>query len=242
MAKNTPRKDDREKITRRKLSDQVLDKLRDMITSGDLAAGDTMPSERVLMDRFGVGRPAVREALQSLHNSGLITISHGERSRVNAVDASTVLNQSSDIARLVLSSAPANLAHLKQARQMFELGLVRVAAQNATAEDVAELRELVERQRECLGDSTTFIEADVAFHKRIAQTAQNPIITSVSEAMLGWLFDYHKSLLHWSGKEEITLAEHMQIVDLIAAHDEEGAVAAMARHLDRASDAFEPKS
>ncbi len=150
VAQNTPRTDGREKITRRKLSDQVLDKLHGMIATGALAAGDVMPSERALMDRFGVGRPAVREALQSLHNSGLITINHGERSRVNAVDASTVLTQSDDIARLVLSSAPANLDHLKQARRMFELGLVRVAAQTATADVVADLRGLVVRQRDCL--------------------------------------------------------------------------------------------
>ncbi|MEN8838618.1 MAG: transcriptional regulator NanR [Celeribacter marinus] len=241
MAQNTPKQDEREKITRRKLSDQVLDKLREMITSGALSAGDVMPSERALMGRFGVGRPAVREALQSLHNSGLITINHGERSRVNAVDASTVLAQSSEIARLVLSSAPANLKHLKQARQMFELGMVRIAARTATAADVADLRILVERQRMHLGDATSFIEADIAFHTRIAQAPQNPIIASVSHAMLGWLFDYHLTLLHWSGNEDITLAEHTKIVDLIECHDEEGAVAAMSNHLDRSSDAFEAK-
>ena len=58
-----------EKISRRKLSDQVLDRLRDMIRRGELKAGDVMPSERALMERFGVGRPAVREALQSLHDT-----------------------------------------------------------------------------------------------------------------------------------------------------------------------------
>ncbi|MFZ7092946.1 transcriptional regulator NanR [Primorskyibacter sp. 2E233] len=237
-----PRKPDTDKIVRRKLSDQVLDKLRDLITSGEVSAGDAMPSERALMERFGVGRPAVREALQSLHNSGLITISHGERSRVNAIDAGTVLGQSDEIARLVLSSAPANLQHLKDARQMFELGMVRLATQRASEADIADLRTLIEQQRSFLGDATGFVEADMRFHTKLAQMSGNPIMAAVSSAMLGWLFEYHSSLLHWSGKEDVTLAEHTRIVDLIAAKNPDGAVAEMARHLARSQDAFEAKT
>ena len=230
-----------DKIVRRKLSDQVLDRLREMITSGALKPGDTMPSERALMERFGVGRPAVREALQALHNAGLITISHGERSRVNAFDAGTVLSQSHEIARIVLSAAPGNLDHLKEARRMFELGMVRVAAERATPEDVAELRELVEAQRAHLGEAEAFTTADTRFHARIAEISGNPIMAAVSRAMLAWLFEYHGSLLHWSGKEDVTLSEHARIVDLIEAGDADGAVAAMAAHLDRSNAVFGPR-
>ncbi|CUH74932.1 transcriptional regulator NanR [Tropicibacter naphthalenivorans] len=230
-----------EKITRRKLSDQVLDRLREMLASGELQPGDAMPSERVLMERFGVGRPAVREALQALHNNGLITINHGERSRVNAIDAATVLTQSDELARLVLTAAPANLGHLKDARRMFELGMVRQAAERATPDDVDALRAILAEQREMLGDADAFVEADMRFHTRIAQISANPIIASVSQAMLGWLFEYHTTLLHWSGNEDTTLAEHARIIELIAAHDSDGAVAAMAGHLDRSAEAFEPR-
>ncbi|NVO28962.1 transcriptional regulator NanR [Donghicola sp. C2-DW-16] len=241
MASTANRKTDTDKIVRRKLSDQVLDKLREMILSHELRPGDFMPSERALMERFGVGRPAVREALQSLHNSGLISINHGERSRVNAIDASTVLSQSDEIARLVLSTVPANLEHLKQARQMFELGMIRVAAQNATAEDIADLRAIQAEQAQNLDDANAFIAADMRFHTRLAQITGNPIIIAVSEAMLGWLFEYHVSLLHWNGKEDVTLAEHAQMIDLIEQHDADGAVAMMTRHLARSASVFEPK-
>lgn len=228
-----------EKITRRKLSDQVLDRLRDMITSNELMPGDAMPSERALMERFGVGRPAVREALQSLHNSGLITISHGERSRVNEIDAGTVLSQSDDIARLVLSAAPGNLDHLKEARRMFELGMVRNAAARASAKDVADLRALIELQRSFLkNDMAAFVQTDVRFHARIAAISDNPIVLSVSNAMLGWLFEYHDGVLHWQGNEKVTLDEHSKITDCIEAHDVDGAVAIMGQHLDRSSAAF----
>lgn len=229
-----------DRIIRRKLSEHVVDKLRDLIRSGELKPGNLMPSEHVLMDRFGVGRPAVREALQALHNSGLITIAHGERSRVNEITPVTVLNRSDDIARLLLNSVPSNLEHLKQARRMFELGMVRAATEAASAQDVSELRALVKLQADRLGNAPDFIRADMQFHIRIASMVGNPIVSAVSEAMLRWLFEYHASLLHWSGKEDVTVTEHTRIVDLIEKQDPDGAVEAMRNHLDRSLDRYEP--
>lgn len=225
-----------EKITRRKLSDQVFDRLRAMILSGELAAGAVVPSERALMERFGVGRPAVREALQQMHLMGLITIAHGERSRVKPLNASAVLGQVDAVAQLLLSAEPGALAHLKEARRMFEAGMVRLATEKADAADVADLTAILAHQRGCLGDAQAFVAADVAFHTRIAAMTGNPIMLAVSEAMLKWLFQYHSALLHWSGKEQVTLLEHALIVERIAAKDATGAVVAMQAHIARSAD------
>ena len=66
----------------------------------------------------------------------------------------------------------------------------------------------------------------------------NPIIATVSEMMLGWLSEYHRGLLHWSGKEDVTLSEHARIVEFIAAHDGDGAVEAMRFHLAPSADLY----
>lgn len=233
------RKDDpsaaTDRIVRRKLSDQVFERLRDLMASGELPPGAPMPSERDLMERFGVGRPAVREALQHMHTMGLITISHGERSRVNELSADSVLSRVDDVARMLLSSEPEQLEHLKMARRMFECGLIRVAAQSAGPRDVADLRALVDQQAGCTGDAQSFVTLDMAFHSRIAAISGNPILVATSQSMLRWLFRYHGVLLHWSGNEDITLTEHRQIVDLIEARDADGAVQAMEAHLDRSN-------
>lgn len=224
-----------ERIIRRKLSDEVLERLLRLISDGDLKPGDAMPSERELMERFGVGRPAIREAMQSLANMGLVTISHGERARVQELTAQSIIRQVDLSAHIMLSRSSDSLEHLKAARLFFERGMVREAAAKATAEDVARLRAVVEEQRALLGKAEEFMAADMRFHIEIAAISGNPIFISVSEAMLGWLKAYHTELLLWSGKENFTLAEHAMIIDAIAAGDADAGETAMVKHLERSS-------
>ena len=158
---------------------------------------------------------------------------------MNELTPDAVLRQGDAVARMLLRSAPENLEDLKQARWLFELGMVRVGAPRATAEDAAELRRLIEAQRERLGDPAVFIRADIAFHVHLAGLTGNRILSAVSEAMLGWLFRFHSDLLIWSGHEEVTLAEHGGIVDAIEARDAERAAAAMDAHLKRSNPLYQ---
>jgi DNA-binding FadR family transcriptional regulator len=222
-----------EQIVRRKLSDEVFDRLERMITSGELKPGDEMPSERVLMERFGVGRPAIREAMQSLASMGLVNISHGERAKVLKLTAKSIFRQVDLTAKIMLSQSSDSLEHLKTTRIFFERGMAREAALKTTQEDVDDLRDIIERQRRSLGKAEEFISADMQFHTRIAQISGNPIFVAVSEAMLAWLKAYHTEMLIWTGKEKFTLVEHEEILDRLAANDADGAEAAVLKHLER---------
>ncbi len=224
-----------EQIVRRKLSDEVFDRLERMITSGELRPGDEMPSERVLMERFGVGRPAIREAMQSLANMGLVNISHGERAKVLQLTARSIFRQVDLTAKIMLAQSADSLDHLKSSRIFFERGMAREAAVKATPVDITDLRDIIEEQRRSLGNAEDFIAADMQFHTRIAQISGNPIFVAVSEAMLAWLKAYHTDMLIWTGKEKFTLVEHEQILDCLAANDANGAEAAILKHLERSS-------
>jgi DNA-binding FadR family transcriptional regulator len=222
-----------EQIVRRKLSDEVFARLKRMITSGELEPGDEMPSERELMERFGVGRPAIREAMQALANMGLVVISHGERAKVLEVTARSILQQVDQTAKIMLSKSSDSLEHLKSARIFFERGMAREAAGRATDGDIADLQAILEEQRDSLGKAEEFISADMHFHMRIAQISGNPIFVAVSEAMLAWLKEYHTDMLIWTGKEKFTLAEHEEIIHCLADHDADAAEQAVLKHLER---------
>lgn len=222
-----------EQIVRRKLSDEVFDRLERLITSGELQPGDEMPSERVLMERFGVGRPAIREAMQSLANKGLVSISHGERARVLKLTAQSILRQVDLTAKIMLAQSNDTLEHLKNARIFFERGMAREAAQRASKADIADLKSIIQRQRNSLGDADRFINADMEFHTRIAQISGNPIFVAVSEAMLAWLKEYHTDMLIWTGKEKFTLVEHEEILTRLEEHDVDGSETAILKHLER---------
>ncbi len=222
-----------EPIVRRKLSDEVFDRLRAMIEAGQLRVGDDMPSERELMDRFGVGRPAIREAMQALASKGLITISHGERARVVKPTAHAIIQQMDLPFKLMIAGSEETLENLKNARIFFERGMAREAALKATDEDKRDLRAHLKRQEESLGNPEAFIEADMRFHIRLAAISRNPIFAAVSEAILGWLKAYHSHVLIWTGKENLTLAEHEEIIDAIEKADPEQAERAMVQHLER---------
>ncbi|WP_026621052.1 GntR family transcriptional regulator, sialic acid-inducible nan operon repressor (plasmid) [Ensifer sp. WSM1721] len=230
-----------EPIVRRKLSDEVFARLKGLIESGDLQPGDEMPSERMLMERFQVGRPAIREAMQALANMGLIEISHGERAKVLQPTAKSLLRQVDLAAKIMLSASSDSLEHLKSARIFFERGMIREAASRASAADIAALEETLKRQRAALGDSEAFIAADMAFHTRIAQISGNPIFTAVSEAMLGWLKEYHTEMLIWTGRENVTLTEHEEIIDCIRRGNPDEAEQAMIKHLERSRALYAPK-
>ncbi len=223
------------KISRRKLSDEVFDRLYAMLLNGDYRPGDNLPSERQLMEMFGVGRPAVREAMQSLERAGLVTIQHGQRPTVTMPTASGVLSQIELTAMHMLASSPQSLEQLKEARAFFELGMVARAAEKATAEDIERLEALLEAQRAQLNvDIGAFIKADMSFHVAIAAITGNAIYLAVSNAMLDWLANFHTSALHWKGNEQVTLDEHARILEAIRCHDGEAATDEMRAHLDRA--------
>jgi len=223
------------KIVKRKLSNEVFDRLYELIRSGDYAPGETLPSERELMESLGVGRPAIREAMQSLERQGLISIQHGQRPKVLQPTASGLMSQIDLTARHMLMQSPQSLEHLKEARSFFEVGMAQRAAELADAADIARLAGLLERQRRALDeDCQAFIAADMAFHTGIAATTRNPIFTATSEAILGWLARFHSKVLHWEGNEQTTLTEHEEILRAIEAHDPAAAAQRMADHLRRA--------
>ncbi len=222
-------------ILRRKLYQEVVNRLMARIESGEIAPGDPLPSERELMEAYGVGRPAIREALQTLERSGIVTISHGERARLVVPTVESLIGQIEDGARHLLRSEPHSLENLKDARLFFETGIIRLAAIRADEAGIAAVSERLAEHRETLSSPDVFLDRDMAFHRQIAALTGNPIFPSIIEAMFGWLSTYYRSLVHAPGAESLTIAEHERIFEALHARDPDAAEAAMRDHLTRAN-------
>jgi len=223
-----------ENISRRKLSHEVADRLIAAIERGEYPPGSQLPSERELMQRLGVGRPAIREAMQALQQMGLIRISHGERARVILPTADTVIDQISGAMVQLLANNPRGLQDLKDARLLFEVGLVRLATERATRAGLEELRLALAASREARGDQERFIACDMAFHRQIAAMSGNSLIAAASSGILDWLTRFKQDLVSVRGAERLTLDEHERIYRAMAAGDAAAAAKAMTEHLTRA--------
>lgn len=222
-------------IARRKVYEEIVERLVDRIRAGEFAQGGALPSERQLMAQYRVGRPAVREALQTLQRMGLISITHGDRARLSEISAATAIGQVAEMVSLLLETSPGSLEQLKEARLFFEVGMACIAAEKATKRDADRLAAALDAQRAAVKDGSRFVEMDMAFHHAIADVSGNPIFTAVSRAMLEWLKRYYVGMLQVEGAERVTLQEHKRILDCIVKHDPEGAAKAMTLHLTRAA-------
>jgi DNA-binding FadR family transcriptional regulator len=225
-------------IPRAKLSDQVQSRLLEVIQTEGLRPGDVLPSERELMDSYSVGRPAIREAMQNLQRMGLIDIRHGERPHVATPSFDRMVEQMSETMRHLLVHSSATMVHLKEARATFEMEMARIAARNRSGQDIADLREILAEQERARLISSAFLEADGRFHHRIAEISGNPIFASLSQALFQWLAEFHFDLVRSPGLEQLTLAEHRQIIDEIENSDPESAARVTGDHLNRANSLY----
>jgi len=174
------------RLKRSRLFEQVVDVLEQRISERQLVAGAELPSERQLMAEFSVGRTAIREALFHLERAGLVDLRAGSRARVTAPNAEVVMTSLSSSARYLLSD-DSGTRHFQAARVLFEAGLARDAARNATAKDVRHLSDALDANYKSIGDIRRFEDSDVAFHYAIATIPRIPIyVVSAGPSSIGW--------------------------------------------------------
>ncbi len=197
------------------LRDQVLAELRRRIVDGAYPPGERLTEERLAAD-FGVSRNPVREALRVVEGDGLVTTTP----RRGAV---------------VATPDPGAVADLFAVRSSLEAVAARLAAERATPQDVAALRDLLEDARRATEakDFSRVAELNSELHMRVIEVTGNRWLSQVSAAIylhVHWIFRVsaaHRAPHSWG--------EHTRLVDAIARGDADAAEAAAITHVDAAA-------
>lgn len=218
-------------LRRDRLSDQIAKDIEARVLSGELSVGDQLPSERELMAHYGVGRPAVREALLWLSKTGMLSVANGDRTRVTEPDPRELLQLLSGAARMLVAR-PEGIRQFQKTRIFVEVALVREAVRLATDADIVDLEKLLVTNESSAGDIPAFSASDDAFHHRIASIAQDPLLDTLYHVVLELLEEQRRfSLSHPDGLGK-AMAAHRHIFEAIRDRDADRAEAAMRAHLE----------
>jgi DNA-binding FadR family transcriptional regulator len=211
---------------RQPLAEEITAKLRDMIHSGEWPLQQRIPSETVLMAGLGVSRGTLREAIKALAHSGMLEVRRGDGTFVRAT------SEISGAARRLYQDHTEE--HILEVRVGLDTQAARLAARNATADDVTALRVLLTRRDEAwnAADYAGWALADWGFHERVAQASGNPLL---HELYVSFGDVFHKDLLNQQGRAGFVGLPHEghgALVDAIEAHDADAAVASVNRNLN----------
>jgi GntR family transcriptional repressor for pyruvate dehydrogenase complex len=220
------------RVSMGRISEVIVEQIRQLMRQGQLKPGDRLPAERDLCEYFGVSRVTVREALRMLESSGLVEI------RVGARGGAFVTTPSSDrvgdgLADL-LSLSVISAMDVTEVRLILEIGLVPLVCERATDEDLEALDQICARSREALRAGDYSMDLSAEFHARVAQATRNPAVTMLVESFRGPILmslERAKESAPEMGKRGTD--EHQQFVNAVRGRDPELAARIMREHLER---------
>lgn len=207
-------------VTRNTLSKQVMEQIVQLIESGQIKPGEKLLTEFELMEKLGVSRPVVREALSSLEALEIINKSPRGGTYINEKIGSTPF-------RTMLSINSLNIEAIIEARMVLELGLVTIAAKKITEQELGELESTINNIINTVGDD--YGEQDKKFHKIIASSVNNPVLEGMIESLLV-VHNKIDSLIKIRDRE-ITTEHHKKIYEALKERNPEKAYKAMYEHL-----------
>jgi DNA-binding FadR family transcriptional regulator len=161
---------------------QIADELRAMIVSGELTEGESLGREPELVERFGVSRPSLREALRILETEGLITVVRGVYGGVVVHEPDQ--RMTARTASLVLRARNVSLADVSEARALLEpLAAKAIASKRSRRSAVAELNRLIDEEEASIEDPERFGVANAEFHERLMALGGNQTLAIVAEML-----------------------------------------------------------
>lgn len=221
-------------VKNKKVYEEVIEQIKDMIYNGILKKGDKLPSERDMVEELQVSRTSVREALRSLEVIGLIESRQGEGNFIKESFEDGLIEPLSVMFMLKDSKSE----EILELRKIIEIGTVQLAAERINSNELKELEELKEKLK-IPNKEEILAEIDREFHYKIAAASKNFLLLGVLNAISSLMESYikyaRKNILEEEENRQILIKQHEDVFTALNNKDENEAVKAMTKHLDFAN-------
>ena len=216
----------------KRTSEVIYDQISQKIFNGELKDGDRLPSERELALQFGRGRQSVREALRMLQQDGLIRIALGNSggAYVQRISLDTVKEPLNKLIQANIIP----IEDVMEYRKYNDEICAELAIRNHTEEDLQELEDVLEQFKESVGNRTLFPQVDTLFHRVLARSSHNQLVSLINEALAEmYASTYWNKTTDLSDKElrkmhTFIYKQHVRIKDALRAKDKKALIESMA--------------
>jgi GntR family transcriptional regulator, transcriptional repressor for pyruvate dehydrogenase complex len=216
-----------------RLYEQIVMQIEESISAGKLKSGDQLPSERELAQQFGVSRTAVREAVKTLCEKGLVEAYSGRGTFVTAGKSQSARHS---LHWLVNSADPQNDRYITELREILEPEFTALAAARIEEQQLAMMREAIDVMDRSMQNPDAYIEADLDFHLALAEAAGNPLILSLLDSIVAVLREERLGVFFVPGGPTRGQIHHRLILKAIERRNPAKARKAMIAHMQQIRD------
>ncbi|MGE5422303.1 MAG: FadR/GntR family transcriptional regulator [Ignavibacteriales bacterium] len=227
-------------IKTKKIYEEIVDQIKDMISSGTFKPGDRLPSEREMSSMLGVSRASVREAVTALQAMGILEVKPGE----GTYAAYTQNNDTFEPLAMVLAMENNPLPQLMEVRRILEGEAAALAAVRATDINKRHMTDVLCEMKETAEKHAQGVQFDLQFHHAIAEATHNRVLERIIKTLDNMMHETflvnRQDMYSMPGKAMRILYEHQMILDAIMAGDSEKARSGMLNHLNHVQSGLTP--
>lgn len=215
-------------LERVSVADQAVTAIKDMIISGELQPGQTLPAERQLAQLLEISRPTLRQAIGALSAMNIVESRHGGGTYVTALTPAMLTEPISFLLRIDESAA----SSLFEVRQVLEVSAAGLAAERITDAALVNLDKLLEIEATTVGDQDRFLVAGTRFHDLIVKAVDNDLYGAFYNSIARLSEPARRAEAASPTVRRRVHREHTVILRALRGHDTAAAIEAMRTHLD----------
>lgn len=210
-------------------ADKIIRQIKNLITTGQIKAGEKLPPERKLAEKFGVGRTHVRDAIRKLEFYGIVRTYPQSGTVVSGLGITALEGLISD----VLEIEDTDFYSLVETRVILEISGAKKAAERRTADDIIMIKKALKAYEEKIKKGLPAVEEDLLFHLKIAEASKNKVLLSLMLVITpDILKNYDRLQVCGDEVSSLRLQQHQTILQHIIDKDQSGVEDAMREHLN----------